>query len=130
MVAKHQPPTGGYKEKNMVIKKDLFHITGMRTEQEKTDASGNPNYIVATLNYATTGGLCYYWDIRPVYRYTVDGMIMVAEPHGLSVAVPYLRESLVRCGRRTAKQTEKAIRIYEENLVSAITKRLRYRIDQ
>ncbi len=111
------------------IKRVYFHIKGMETSKEKDGVKGQPNYILASLNYDTVSGLCYYWDIRPVYKYMLNDVEMVAEPFGLAVATPYLRESLVKCGRKSAKKEAEAKELFDSNVVSAITHRLRYRIE-
>ncbi len=111
------------------IKKVYFHIKGMETSKEREGIKGEPNYILASLNYDSVGGLCYFWDIRPVYKYMLGDVEMVAEPFSLAVATPYLRESLVRCGRKTSKKEAQAIELFDSNVVSAITHRLKYNID-
>ena len=111
------------------IKKVYFHIKGMETSKEREGIKGDPNYILASLNYDSVGGLCYFWDIRSVYKYMLGDVEMVAEPFGLAVATPYLRESLVRCGRKTFKKEAQAIELFDSNVVSAITHRLKYNIE-
>lgn len=111
------------------IKKVYFHIIGRETSKEKDGVKGNPNYILASLNYAAASGRGYYWDIRPVYKYMLGDVEMVAEPFGLAVATPYLRESLVKCNRKSSKKEAEAIELFDSNVVSAITHRLRYRIE-
>ena len=111
------------------IKKVYFHIKGMETSKERDGIKGDPNYILASLNYNSVGGLCYFWDIRPVYKYMLGDVEMVAEPFGLAVATPYLKESLVRCGRKTSKKEAQAIELFDSNVVSAITHKLKYNIE-
>lgn len=101
----------------------------METSKEKEGIKGDPNYIRASLNYDSVGGLCYFWDIRPVHKYMIDGVEMVAEPFDLAVATPHLKESLVRCGRKSSKKEAQAIELFDSNVISAITNRLKYRID-
>ena len=111
------------------IKKQFFHIIGEPTVTQKGDCSGNPNYVCATLGWDSKSGYCYFWDLRPVYRYTYDSNVMIGEPHGLSVAMPYLKEALVRCGRATKKKQEKAEKLFDSNVLSVIQHRLRYRVE-
>ena len=111
------------------IKRIYFHIIGMETSKEKDGVKGNPNYVLASLNYDAANGRGYYWDIRPVYKYMLGDAEMVAEPFGLAVATPYLRESLVKCNRKSSKKEAEAIELFDSNVVSAITHRLRYRIE-
>nr|WP_297765830.1 hypothetical protein [uncultured Butyrivibrio sp.] len=111
------------------IKKVTFHICGMQTSKEKHGVAGNPNYIFASLKYDPKNGLCYFWDIRPVYKYTIDGIEFIAEQLVHDQTTPRIRESLVRCGRKSAKNTQKAIELFEGNVVSAITNRLHYKIE-
>ncbi len=109
------------------IKKQYFHICGMQTSKERTGVTGDPNYIMAGVYYDSKKG--YYSDIRPVYLYTLDGVEMVGIAFGLKVAVGSLSEVLVPCNRQSKKNEAEAVKIYEDTVISAITKRLKYRID-
>ena len=109
------------------IKKNYFHICGMQTSKERTGVTGDPNYIMAGVYYDPKKG--YYADIRPVYKYTLDGVEMVGEPFGLKVAVGSYSEVLVPCNRQSKKNEAEAVKIYDDIVIAAIKHRLKYRID-
>lgn len=109
------------------IKNQYFHICGMQTSKERTGVSGDPNYIMAGLYYDPKKG--YYWDIRPVYLYTLDGIEMVGMVYDRKVATGSLSETLVSCSRQSKKKENEAIELFDSNVVAAIGHRLRYRID-
>ncbi|ADL36046.1 hypothetical protein bpr_II107 (plasmid) [Butyrivibrio proteoclasticus B316] len=107
------------------IREDYYHITGMQAAKERDYVKGDPNYIRASLCYDSKRG--YYADIRPVYKFTLDGSEMTSTSYG--AATPSLTEVLVECSRQSKKSEAEAIKTYEYSLVSAITDRLKYKID-
>ena len=109
------------------IKEVVFHIKGMQEASERSGIGGNPNYVRACLVYKSGKG--YFWDIRPVYKYMLDGVEMMATVYGLSVAEPRLEEVIVECGRKSPKKEQEAREYFESNVASAISNRLRYRIE-
>ena len=109
------------------IKKTYFHIKGMRTTDEHDGHGTEPNYFCAKLMYVTGKG--YEWNIYPVIRYVVNGVKMESRIYGLSVAVPQLREMLVTCSRSSSKKEKEAIELFDCNAFSAITHRLKYRVE-
>lgn len=113
--------------KTKILKKQYFHICGMKTAAEKSGISGDPNYICAELLYNPQKG--YYSDIRPVYKYMLEDVEMVGTPFGCSVAPGMLSEILVPCNRQSKKAEKEAIEIYDRDLMSYIS-RLRYRVDE
>ncbi len=109
------------------IKEQYFHICGMQTSKERTCVTGDPNYIRAGVYYDPKKG--YYSDIRPVHLYTLDGVEMVGLVFGLKVAAGSLSEVLVPCNRQSKKNEAEAVKIYEDTVLLAISRRLKYRID-
>ena len=111
------------------LRRVCFHIKGMDKASMRDGVTGNPNYVLATLNYTPKNGWCYYWRISPVYKYMVDGVEFIAEPFGLSVATGSLKESLVKCARKSKAKEAEACEYFDSNVVSAIIHRLKYNIE-
>ena len=109
------------------IKDIYFHIKGMQFSSERNSMGQNPNYIHANLIYKTGKG--YFWDIRPVHKYMMGDVEMVAVPFGVKIAEPRLEEALVKCTRKSANKEKEAREYFETNVASAITHRLKYRIE-
>ena len=110
-----------------MIKRQYFHICGMRTVDEHDGTGSDPNYFRATLEYVTGEG--YIWNIRPVIRYTVNGVRMEGDMYGLSVAVPSLCETLIHCARFSKRREQEAVELFDSNVFSAIIHRLKYRVE-
>ena len=110
------------------IKQKYFHISGMKTSDQKDGIKGDPNYVQATLGYdSIKWGL--YWDIRPVHKYMIEDVEMVAAICGCAVATPMLKETLVECKRFSKKKEAEAIELFDCNVISAIQNRLKYKVE-
>ncbi len=110
------------------LRTEYYHLTGMPTSKEKDGANGKPNYIRASLCYDSRKG--YYADIRTVYKYMLEDVELVLARYGFdNNTMPSLSEVLIPCKRHTKNYEKKAVDIYENTVISAITDRLKYRID-
>ena len=111
------------------IKEKYFHIKGTPKEDEVFSTVTN-NYVNAVLGYDKGKG--YYWRISRSGKYTLrsneygDSVMCCFR---LSDPSPSLYELLVPCGRRSKAKEREAVELFDNNIVSAITDRLGYTID-
>lgn len=115
------------------IKEKYFHIKGT-PDKTTTDNGVKRNYIYTTLEYIK--GIGYTWSIRPTGRYTWkdekygDTVMNVISYGLLSKNNPEIwRECLIPCGRRSKLKEREAVELFDNNVVSAVTDRLGYTID-
>lgn len=112
------------------IKEKYFHIKGTPKEDEVFSTVTN-NYVHAVLGYDKGKG--YYWRISRSGKYTLrsneygDSVMCCFR---LSDPSPSLYELLVPCGRRGKAKEREAVELFDNNVVSAITDRLGYDIEE
>ena len=109
------------------LRTEYYHLEGTPTFKEKDGTNGKPNYIRASLCYDSRKG--YYADIRTVYKYMLEDVELVAARYGFDNTMPSLSEVLIPCKRQSKKYEQDAIAVYENTVISAISERLKYKID-
>lgn len=110
------------------IKELDFHIKG--TPDYTTTDQHAKNYINASLGYDKGKG--YFWSIYREGRYTWhddEYGDRVMRCFTLGDKAPSLWEYLVPCNRAGKAREREAIELFESNVISAITHRLGYEID-
>ncbi len=108
------------------MKRRYYHIKGTNLSRDQVSITGDPNYVMATLYYRSGSG--FYEILRPVHKYMLEGVEMVAASYFLSKDNPGSERPLIKCRRRSSKAEEKALSMFESGVIADIN-RLGYEID-
>lgn len=112
----------------MRIKEKCYHLKGTPKESEVFKTITN-NYLSTRVTYEKGRG--YYMVISRMGKYTYDygDGTVVMEAFRLADPSPHLFECLVPCTRAGKAREREAVKMFDENILSAITK-LGYEIEE